>query len=109
MWSCDRCDGLVPDHRTDCPHCDRPAPRGGLARAAAAIVGGGALMLTLMACYGVPPKCDPKDDKDGDGFCPAGRRVDCNDADKGVHPGATDTPGDGIDQDCSGADEPAPP
>jgi MYXO-CTERM domain-containing protein len=29
---------------------------------------------------------------------------DCDDANPTIHPGATDTPGDGIDQDCSGTD-----
>jgi streptogramin lyase len=40
-------------------------------------------------------------DADGDGF-PEG--VDCNDANRRIHPGATDVPGDRIDQDCSGRD-----
>lgn len=40
-------------------------------------------------------------DQDGDGYT---NDVDCNDADPAVHPGARDRPGDGIDQDCSGAD-----
>jgi hypothetical protein len=30
--------------------------------------------------------------------------LDCDDADSGVNPGATDIPGDGIDQDCVGGD-----
>ena len=43
---------------------------------------------------------------------PAGfvsNRTDCNDADDTVFPGATDLPGDGIDQDCNGEDAPVPP
>jgi hypothetical protein len=44
-------------------------------------------------------------DSDGDGiFTPA----DCDDANGAIHPGAADPPGDGIDQDCSGADAPSP-
>jgi Putative metal-binding motif len=40
-------------------------------------------------------------DADGDGVrVPA----DCNDTNPGIHPGAIDTPDDGIDQDCSGTD-----
>jgi len=46
----------------------------------------------------------PDDDLDGS---PA--PIDCNDHSPAIRPGAGDTPGDGIDQDCSGADTPAPP
>ena len=40
-------------------------------------------------------------DADGDGVR---RPADCNDTNPAIHPGAVDTPDDGIDQDCSGTD-----
>jgi hypothetical protein len=52
----------------------------------------------------VPPPPPPKPappDADGDGY-PSD--VDCDDASARTHPGATDVPGDHIDQDCSGTD-----
>ncbi|MEA2116738.1 MAG: MopE-related protein [Thermodesulfobacteriota bacterium] len=59
-------------------------------------------------CDGVVEPCAPAcTDSDGDGFAVEGGTcgtVDCNDADNSVHPGATETCGDTIDQDCSGAD-----
>jgi hypothetical protein len=39
---------------------------------------------------------------------PAGRPCDCNDCDPGVRPGAREVCGDGVDQDCDGADLPCP-
>jgi hypothetical protein len=43
----------------------------------------------------------PAGDNDGDGVTPP---LDCNDGSAAIRPGAADKPGDGIDQDCSGAD-----
>jgi len=54
--------------------------------------------------FGVEPteldpdgSCDP-----ADGQAPIGG--DCDDADAGTHPGASEVPDDGVDQDCSGSD-----
>ena len=49
--------------------------------------------------------CGTCSDGDGDGFgsaCDMG--LDCDDLDVSVHPQAVDVEGDGVDQDCSGAD-----
>jgi len=44
----------------------------------------------------------PPSDIDGDGY--TAEQGDCNDIDADINPGATDSCGDGIDQDCSGSD-----
>jgi RHS repeat-associated protein len=41
-------------------------------------------------------------DNDADGFSP--NQGDCDDANLNIRPGATDVPGNGIDEDCTGAD-----
>jgi len=64
-------------------------------------------------CSGGPNDGDaicPSDDRDGDGA--RGRDYggsDCDDGNRAVFPGARERCGDGIDQDCSGADAPCDP
>ena len=44
----------------------------------------------------------PERDDDGDGFSVS--QGDCNDADRTIRPGTRDLPGNGVDEDCNGAD-----
>jgi arylsulfatase A-like enzyme len=48
-------------------------------------------------------------DRDGDGFSARFGGGDCDDRAADVYPGAEDTPGDGIDQNCEGGDAKAAP
>jgi len=47
-----------------------------------------------------------RSDHDHDGFAKNFGGGDCDDADAQKNPGATDVPGNGLDEDCSGGDEP---
>lgn len=120
MLNCTRCEGFIPAQASHCPHCDAQAHGrsrlGATARTLLNVAGGGAVAMTLMACYGGPPReygpppqtptnnaqtcSDPSRDLDGDGFC----ENDCDEMNKAVFPGASDPEGDGVDQNCDGAD-----
>src|SRR5688572_28404256 len=117
MWTCIECGGLTPIGTVEaCLHCDHPLPRrtSWALRLTALLGPAGALLLA--ACYGAPgryqsyPAPDPygrapaavsDDDRDVDGVA-AG--ADCVDEDRSRYPGAPDTAGDGIDQNCDGVD-----
>ena len=47
-----------------------------------------------------------RSDRDHDGFAKSFGGGDCDDTDPSKNPGASDVPGNGIDEDCSGIDEP---
>lgn len=58
LSSCPSCRGLLPARALDCPHCEATLVASPIARAAKVLVGmatGGAVAMTLMACYGMPP------------------------------------------------------
>lgn len=59
---------------------------------------------TVLASWTAPPMARLLADGDSDGAPRALGGLDCDDAQPGVRPGAYDTPGDGIDQNCTGAD-----
>lgn len=94
-------------HRSlSCPVCGVPVGR---ALSAAAVLlslaagcGDKEPDSSVQALYGVADTSASMD-QDGDGF--STMDGDCNDDDAAIFPGATDTPGDGIDSDCDNADD----
>ncbi len=97
-----------------CPHCDAELNRDvsstrmlgaaallGLAIAGCSGDGDGDSAIGVEAMYGVVDTGMYVDD-DGDGVTEMDG--DCNDSDASIHPGAEETPGDGVDSNCDGAD-----
>jgi len=63
LHSCASCDGLLPSNAESCPHCGAGSKKGPgskkggkIAGAAAVAVAGAGFAVTLMACYGPPPR-----------------------------------------------------
>lgn len=121
LTCCSTCSGFVPAHADACPNCDSVVASPASARSQSRwsrlgrrlmqVAGGGAVAVTLMACYGASPhlranamdrnQCVQGIDADGDGHCTP---EDCDDNNRAIRPGASDRPGDGIDQNCDGTD-----
>jgi len=105
LKTCLSCEGFLPGSTSTCPHCGAAvsvekasSALSGIVKGMALLATGGAMAVTLMACYGLPP-CD--DDPDGDGYCGS---TDCDETNPEIHRWADDPKGDGIDQNCDGVD-----
>ena len=111
---CPACDGYLPRGALTCPHCDAAVVRALIERHRGLkwlnLVGGSAVTVTLMACYGGGAIGDAGCfglDEDDDTFldnCVNDNVLDCDDTDPRVHPYADDPAGDGVDQNCDGVD-----
>lgn len=114
MFTVCRCCLSVIRTATTCARCG-PAPDAPVGRAAAIATLLG-LSLTVVGCgdkdsdtsvvalYGVEVTDSGGDgDYDGDGYTSA--EGDCDDSDAAVHPGADETPGDGVDSNCDESDD----
>lgn len=71
LTRCGSCDGFLPRLSIACPHCGATAI-GTLAKAATTAVLGSAVSLTLMACYGPPPACEPGENCNASGSSSGG-------------------------------------
>jgi hypothetical protein len=130
MLTCSSCEKHVLASDAACPHCGAGVGKAGVLRTTAAVA---LLGLALTGCngggaalYGVPDTDDTADsgddtagdtcisdlygvpdtgdvDADGDGYTVADG--DCDDTNADIHPGATETPGDGVDSNCDGNDD----
>jgi hypothetical protein len=111
LLPCLRCSTPIPSALESCPCCGAALNSGAgeTVRPASVLLMG----LSLMACndklllqpeYGVAITLDTGHvDDDEDGYAEVDG--DCDDSNPDIHPEAVETPGDGIDSNCDGADD----
>ena len=113
MNTCSNCG--VHTREIRCHACGAALRPGAPPRASFALLGlvlGGCTGMAT-ALYGEVVSDRPMDsgetgglDGDGDGYyAESSGGADCDDGDANVHPGATETPGDGVDSNCDGDDD----
>jgi hypothetical protein len=115
---CARCEGFLPVAVTACPNCAAAAEGPGLFSRlglAGAVLGGGAIAFTLMACYGMAPCADgttkcyllpptdagPDADAAGDGGAEAGPTDAATEA-SAPNDAGSDAAGDAVAEDAAG-------
>lgn len=108
MNPCPSCACHVLAHACSCPHCGATLKRCSVVSytTAAALLG----LTAVSGCikiaqpeYGVAMPIDTSVvDEDGDGWF---SDEDCDDDNADVNPDAAETPGDGVDSNCDGADD----
>ena len=107
MSLCETCGTPRTASSTCCPTCcaqKRQARASTLALLGlAAVVSGCGDKEIYEPAYGIAADYTGYTDFDGDGYSPF--EGDCDDADPDVHPGATETVGDGVDSNCDGNDD----
>ncbi len=111
---CPECEGFIPDAAGRCPNCDaRPTSLG---RRAAKLAACGAMMMTLMACYGGPtmmqrPPAQPPEQPQGHECMSAGADLpaDGSEAHTACAPLPSNTPGNTPPPSATIATDPAAP
>lgn len=105
---CEHCYQVLPEDRA-CPHCRSAArPNGtGFALPSSIAKATALLGLALTSCVQAQPLYGTAvEDRDDDGDGISLFMGDCDDDDDTIYPGAEETPGDGIDSNCDGKDDP---